>query len=345
MSQFRSMFSSHMPSPLPGSFTANGLRPLTSQLGAVVSGRGLFSRRIAVYVASEFYRHRDQSPFWDLLIGQLKAEARERDWEMQLHFSGGREGTSFIENDASGAGNERDLMGVLAIGMQSRTVKWMLERGIAVATFAGSGSPIGVEVDQYEFIRLGVAELARAGAKRPAFFRPMTALRPVPLDDWAHRMMRRTQECWRESLEKHGLEFVPEFFRNLTAEAVLRGEAYPPIERYQAQGERLAREVFLLPGLSRAEMPDGFVCVDDTLTQGLLTKLRTQAPELREELHIATQSNEGSPILWCEENLIRLQVSPREVAWHLCESLEHAHERLISQQGQVLLSPSVVRPL
>ncbi len=303
--------------------------------------RAPLCKRVAVFVASEFYRHRNQSPFWDLLLARLREETATRGWQMMLHFSGGREGTYFLESTPTNSENScnREFMGVLAIGMQSKAVEWMLKQGISVATFAGSGSPIGVEMDQFEFIRLGVQEMARAGVKTPAFFKPLTALRPFCLDAWAYRMAERVESTWREALDEHGLEFRPEFFRNLTGECLTRRETHPPVLRYQAQGAQIAQEMF-----SASDIPDGFLSVDDTFTQGALITLRQNFPEILENLVITTQSNEDSPILWCEENLIRLQVSPREIAWHLCECLEISNAYDGAESERILLSPNVVLP-
>jgi DNA-binding LacI/PurR family transcriptional regulator len=304
----------------------------------------LLSKRVAVFVASEFYRHRNQSPFWDLLLAKLREETAIRGWHMTLHFSGGREGTYFLESAPTksyhpNTVSDSEFIGVLALGMQSKSVEWMLKQGISVATFAGSGSPIGVEMDQFEFIRLGVQEMARAGVKYPAFFKPLTALRPFCLDAWAYRMAERVESTWKEALNENGLEFRPEFFRNLTAECLAKCDTHPPVVRYQDQGAQIAQEMF-----SHSDIPDGFLSVDDTFTQGTLMALRQQFPHILANLVITTQSNEGSPILWCEENLIRLQVSPAEIAWHLCECLEISNAYDGAESERILLSPSVVLP-
>lgn len=69
--------------------------------------------------------------------------------------------------------------------------------------------------------------------------------------------------------------------------------------------------------------PEGVLSQDDILTAGFLGAVREAGVPLGQTLQLATHANEGSPtLLGWESDIVRLEVSPREIIAHLFDLLE-----------------------
>ncbi|MES2464635.1 MAG: GntR family transcriptional regulator, partial [Armatimonadota bacterium] len=291
-------------------------------VGIYVSPR-IRHRRVCLICDPSFFRVSGGSPFWNILVDQVRRRAEAEREAFSFHFTAddptaaSQEEMNFpLESGLANDLTNRRVDGILCVGVRTPTMDWLEKQQIPIVAFAGPG-PYIIGIESNEIIRQGVTGLASRGCKRIAYWSPVAPYRTgapgVPLD-------RRPVARFAESLAAVNLPFreaLVERNENLAAQ-----QPYHTVS-HQEQGYLMASRIFG-PESDPHQRPDGIVSSDDMLTQGALAALQRLGIKIGEVVQIATHANVGSPALigW-ENDLIMVEVEPAEIVRQMFDTMEN----------------------
>ncbi len=318
-----------------GELEANGIIRRQHGVGLFVAKT---TRTLALVCHPAHFRGAGTSPFWDLLLEAAKGRAAEHGEELRLQFA--PEDVNAPLDAALLLDIERGRIdGVIGVGLGPAAVRSLESQGAVFVSFAGMGRvTVGIDLDA--MLSLGVAELARRGARRIAMWRPVTPYRPLYIaPDEANAERDAHETTFATCVRAHGLEFEASLVHDLNRRLKAPGDFER--ESHQEQGYRLALEVFGAPN-----PPDAVLVVDDLMTRGALSawhKLGLKAGcERPADVLLASHCNAGSPaLLGHEEEFVALQIDPGALVDSLFESVETALSGEPVAVSHVLLAPQV----
>jgi len=293
-------------------------------VGIYVSPR-IQQRNVVLLCDPSFFRAPGASPFWNLLVDQVRRRAAEGNEAISLHFAVDsldrpqpQSGVELLNDGLADELAAGRIDGVLGVGLPLPVADWMERQNVPMVAFAGPGlCMVGIKASEYS--RLGVAALARQGSRRIALWTVSSPFRPHGLYGPRASVSDPQLGIFEEALRAHGREFDPALVRD-SRSLVVPGSYHT--ESHQEQGFRKAQEVFG-PGTDPATWPDGIISTDDMLTQGALTALHKLGMRIGEDVRIATHANVGSPaLLGWEEELTLMEIDPAEIVSLMFAQLE-----------------------
>lgn len=259
----------------------------------------IYRKSINILLNSDLFIAPDISPFWGILWGLLIQEAQRRSMESNQYFSiylvislPGQEMS--LPEEVLAMIATKTLHGVLAVGLDEPTSRWLTNQQIPLVAFAGYGEHM-VASNAREMLRMAVDTLVEQGCQH--------------IGMWLHEHIFwigkshngiESQETvdLRRYLEEHGLQFDGRLVREYLHSS---HEDNEPI--YQELGYRTAMEVFGTPSAPR---PDGLIIADDMMTHGALLALQELDLHVGKDIKIVTHANSGSPILFGQTRYMTL---------------------------------------
>jgi DNA-binding LacI/PurR family transcriptional regulator len=254
-----------------------------------------------------------ESPFWRMLLEYTRDRAGEQDVHFHLHFARSvalpsrpayPPDPSELSESLRAELTSGQVQGVISVGLDHPTTRWIEAQGVPVVSFAGAAGYI-VNLSNEEAVRLGVEELARQGARRVALWTPCSPSPP-----------RHLTAVFRAALTARGLPFDP-------ADVQPAPSSRPVSEDPAWTGYRYAESLFHPDG-SRddSRWPDAILSTDDMVTQGVLMAFQRRGVRVGADVRVATHANAGSPALlgWLP-SLTRMEFDPGLLARVLFDTL------------------------
>lgn len=284
-------------------------------------GKGIFvqpklQRNILLVCDSHFFAQ-GHSPFWDVLVEQARIRSLVQNEHLSLHFtlpSGGSQ--SVLHHALVREVEEGRVQGVVGVGLDRRTARWILDHDIPYTAFA-SWAPYSVRLHYESLVRQGVQALASLGCRRLAFWQaawPVYDAEGNEVAEWCDR-----SEVFEAAVADRGL-VVDESLICTNAEVADSKSETVAVESARQQGYRNAVEAFSRP---RSEWPDGIVLSEDMMTEGVLAAMSHTGVRPGIDVQIATHANKGSTnFLGNPPGIIRVEFDPAEVVQRLFELLE-----------------------
>lgn len=282
----------------------------------------------------------NHSPFWDMLLENVKQRAEVGHEELEMHFA--RLGSEHTPEAILNEGLLAELQsgrvsGVLSVGLSQACVQWIEALGVPIVAYAGPAK-YTVEHDGNVALRLGIAELARANCRHIGFW---GVVQPnVSLPRVKGTLSLQKEQGFREALSQAGLTFEPLLFR--LNRHLLRGKSetdafgVTTLSR-QEQGYQTALEVF---GAPRETWPEGLFIDDDLMTAGALAALHRLGVVPGRDVAIASIANRESPILLGHEaELFLIEYDPREFVEAMFSRLEDLMDGKPTPEGAISIVP------
>jgi DNA-binding LacI/PurR family transcriptional regulator len=285
-------------------------------VGVYVS-RTLHQKCVCLICDPSFFGTAGVSPFWDLLVEQMRQRAEVGAEAFSFHLSmpastaAKREVAlhdGLIQEIKSGC-----VQGIISVGLDEDISHWIEAQGVPNVAFAGPG-PYLVMIDSEDLVRLGVAQLIEQGCRKLAFWQVAAPRRPIV------SLGGPTPEssAFADSLLENGIALNPKLVRFGTDH--LSSAETITTETSQEQGYRVAMEVF---SSARKSFPDGIVINDDLMTRGALTALAKLGIRAGRDVKIATHANRDSSVLMGhEDELTLVEIDPSEVVQAIFDMLE-----------------------
>lgn len=280
--------------------------------GVYVSSR-LRQRSIAVFCDSKYFLTSGNSPFWGILIEQIRLLALQNEAILSLHFllSGQEKELEYPTDDSLIPTGLRDdiasgkVNGVICIGVPHSVARWIEAQSTPVVAYAGAAQYV-VANSEATLIQIGVAELVRQGCRRIEPW--LKGIGTEMMED--NNSSSSLYEIYRGAMLAHGLSPLPT--PRLTA--IPENLGLTSVE----YAYRLARI-----RLEAEDRPDAILSSDDMLTQGFLMGMFRTGLQLNRDVRVATHTNAGSTTLlaW-QEDLTQLEFDPAEVVRVLFETLD-----------------------
>ncbi|MBC7808820.1 MAG: LacI family DNA-binding transcriptional regulator [Akkermansiaceae bacterium] len=314
--------------------------------GVYVSHR-LRQRNIALVCDPDFFFAFGTSPFWSLLVDQIRKIADDSEANLSLHFLLPWKDADLLrpvdpsplhpslrEDIATGR-----VHGVLGIGAPHPVTRWIEARNVPVVAYAGPARYM-LGHSETVLVQRGVAELARQGCRR--------------IEIWFHT----------ESVNSHGVVLRHESLYEVYRGAMLAHDLSPlPAQRQSStegngmagpeEGFRRALHRFG-PRTPVSGRPDAILSTNDILTQGILMALYRLGIMPDTDVKIATHANAGSGVLlgW-NHQITRLEYDLTQLVRLLFETLDALiggekpswqEQTVYSPEVTYLLQPRLVRP-
>jgi DNA-binding LacI/PurR family transcriptional regulator len=260
-------------------------------------------KTIALVCDPSYFGTAGQSPFWDLLVQNVRQRAGERPEAFEFHFAQPR-GVGLNQGLQNEILNER-IHGVLAVGLDRTVTEWIEEQDVPTVVYAGYGRCFVANNSEHG-IQLGTRKLASRGCQRIEMW-----------EDTPRKPSQQTSAVARvflQTLKRLKLE-------NQSSQVRQCGIDWS-LSTPQEQGYHLAQQVFSQP---REMWPHGIVIGNDMMTVGVLRSLQNARVEPGTDVQIATHANAGSPALVGYENkLLLMEFDPGELTeamFHILDDL------------------------
>jgi DNA-binding LacI/PurR family transcriptional regulator len=307
--------------------------------GAIVRqhGRGIFvaptirHKTVGVVFGGDIFSA-SFSPFWSLLLQAVREQAGERELEPRayLDISRGHDGlgghAQLLEDL-----EERRLDGLLLLtpSYQDDEAGRLRRHGTPLVVFGGMRNDNWrVTHHPVTLYRLAARKLAARGCRTVALLGP---------DVWARRPLIETE---LRAAGAKAAQIVDWSFE--TWEASLPGTLTREKTGYELVRRMIAAraETCLRAGLKQAPLPDGLLTTDDTVTRGAIAALQQAGLQPGRDLHIATGSNKGSPVLDpYADDLIRIEYDPAESVRAALDMLT-----VLMDGGTPTINPVLIEP-
>lgn len=300
-------------------------------VGIYVSPR-IRQRSVCLICDPSFFRVSGASPFWNLLVDQVRRRAEAEQETFSFHFTADDPAVLLSEEASFPLQNGlvNDIVngrvdGVLCVGVLKPTMQWLERQQVPLVAFAGPASyAVGINVS--EVTRLGVSSLRAKGCKKIAYwaavapYRTSDSILPLPTDPVTR---------FAEHLTAAGISIDPALIR-LNTHLIVPGEHHTV--SHQEQGFNLVGEVFGAES-DPAQRPDGIISADDMLTQGALTAFQRLGIRVGKDMQIATHANVGSPaLLGWESDLTLIEIDPGEIVNRMFDKLQRLMDGTIPAQ-------------
>jgi DNA-binding LacI/PurR family transcriptional regulator len=302
-------------------------------------GVGLFvaPQKILLLCDPMFFPAEGTSPFWKLLIEAIHGFAEQEHEQIEFVFlnpPGYFDGIipSVIRNMITA----HEVRGVLGLGIKEPTSNWIEAHGVPVVVFAGMASWT-IMLTTGRILDLGVSELVRRGCRDIALWRPHV-LRPDEKEAPATTFDADVDlNEWKRLLSVNGLAFDTALTQ--ARDFVLSSPDKIDGISYRERGYRLAMNVF---GSGQWPLPDGIVCVDDVMSQGVLEAFDEMGIRVGEDVLMATHANSGSPLLKKhEDSLILIEFDTQKIAKEMFQTLRLVLDEENAQHLVVTILPIV----
>jgi len=292
-------------------------------------GVGIFvsakrSRSICVVCAPDLMFNVDQSPFWSILVEQLRQRAHQGNERFGLHFVQPAVGgaSPFYEGIAReiAAG---EIHGVVGIGISDAVSEWIAAQKVPYVAYGAraqyvAGTPV------QPLIESGVERLISLGCRRLACWTPI---------GWEHGW-RMSRACFGQRMDRLAL---PRPFEALEA---IWSHHTGPMPSHRRQGFDLALKAF---GLNPELRPDGLIVTDDVMTSGVLAGLNQLGLNPGQDVYIVSHCNRGTDtLLGYEDRLIRIQVDPALLASALLGALDTLIEGRVPAPETLVVPPVAI---
>lgn len=285
-------------------------------IGIYVSNT-LHQKCVSLICDPSFFGVSGVSPFWDLLVEQMRQRAEAGAEAFSFHLSMPSHGLvrskvalhdGLIQEIETGC-----VQGIISVGLHEDVANWIDAQGIPNVAFAGPGRYF-VMLDSAELVRLAVEQLAQQGCRKIAFWQAAAPRR----ENANPRGPSPESEAFAEAIERNGLPLDSKLVR-LGADHLTEHNAITT-ESTQEQGYRIATEVF---SGGRKTLPDGIVINDDLMTRGALSALAKLGVQAGRDVKIATHANRGSTVLMGHEHELGLiEIDPAEIVQAIFGMLE-----------------------
>lgn len=284
-------------------------------VGVYVS-RTLHQKSVCLICDPSFFGITGVSPFWDLLVEQMRQRAEVGAEAFSFHLS--MPTTSDKREVALHDGLIQEIksgcvQGIISVGLDKEIANWIEAQGVSNVAFAGPARYL-VAIDSENVARQGAVQLIQQGCHNLAFWQSAAPRRPLanPAGPTSE------SDAFADTLQTHGLAFDRKLVR-YGADHLGDTDAVTT-ESVQEQGYRIATEVFSSP---RKALPDGIVINDDLMTRGALIALAKLGVKAGRDVKIATHANCGSTVLMGhEEELTLVEIDPSQVVQAIFAMLE-----------------------
>jgi len=274
---------------------------------------------IALICDPDLFGMSGSSPFWYLLLCRMRDRAALKRESLTFHWAAmrGVEGLNLEAPLMQEIANRR-MDGIVAVGLNPATIRWIEEQGVPTVGFA-TPAPWRVRTDFHAMTKMGALALSEAGCRRIGFWTSVHPLRP---QDTVIARQHNYLGTFIETLTASGLPYFPELSEdNLDLVDPEDGMVKLALRE---QGYRLALKVF---DGDPASWPDGLVINDDSVTLGAIIGLASKGLVPGSDVRIASHSHKGSSVLHgYEASLTLMQFDPAEVV----ETLFHLLEELLA---------------
>ena len=261
---------------------------------------GLRLRNVVLLCNPHFFLHHGASPFWEMLVDQIRDSAERNETRLSLQFL-----HPYNEDEMQSQSDPKAIPitlqeeiksgainGVITINVFHSTARWIESHGVPVVAFAGAAEYI-IAQSQAGLIQMGVAALARQGCKRilPWFF----------ADD--------AYPVYRGAMLAHALTPMPAM--------PLTDFAAPKSLVAFVQSFEWAMRLLV------TDIPDAILFTDDMHAQSVLMAMHRLGLRAPKDVRIATHANAGSTALlgWHHE-ITRMEYDPAEIVRYLFETLD-----------------------
>jgi DNA-binding LacI/PurR family transcriptional regulator len=258
------------------------------------------SPTVALVCNPLYYRGKNHSPFWDVLLAGARERAALGDYSCEVHFCVRREPEALpFSDNLLHTLRSGHVQAVLGVGMNRAVSSWLKDNGIPYVSFGGPGDWY-VGVDRSSVIQEGVRVLAEQDCKDLALVSPIIPHRQYSPDEAEWEIKT---EIFRMALEQHRLPFAPH--RLALSWDLVAGRSQMTTLSHQEQGHRAVHQLFA----DAARRPDGVLFTDDVAALGGLAALRELRLRPGLDVRVATHANRGTPLLAQYEDVItRLEV-------------------------------------
>lgn len=255
------------------------------------------------------------SPFWPILLDHLKERAQDTDELLSLHFAKVATGSGVhLDRHLMQDISQRRMDGVMVLGLNDETTRWIIEQGIKTVGYASKASH-RVRTDHAAQIVSSVEVLAHAGCKRIAYWGGIHSGR---VEDVVLAREEGYLMPLQTALKSQGLDFFPELVQipfDLVNERTGAVEA-----SLREQGFRMAQRVFTMP---RLQWPDGIVIGNDVTTLGALVAFSKMGVCPGQDVLVASHANLGSSALYgYEEDLATIAFDPDKIVRVMFELMQ-----------------------
>lgn len=280
-------------------------------------------RGSGIYVSPKIYRknicilldasklHSDRaSPFWGMLLGLFAQEARHRSACMNEYYS--------LHILAPPIGEELSLPeevmemlqlgrvhGFLVVGLEGGFEEVLRGLQIPYVSFT-TYSPYMVLLDVAMQIELAIRCLVEQGCRRIGYWTPY-------FEPFGGSLESATESLetirWPELLARYQIEYDPRLVCDVS---MLSGSGSSSgMISYHQQGHLLATHVF---GQEDGPRPDGIVCTNDLLAEGVVATLPRLGVYTGKDVKIATNGNTGlTMLLGYTEGVTVIEIDPRDI--------------------------------
>jgi DNA-binding LacI/PurR family transcriptional regulator len=331
---------------LPASVTTvnEALRELESRNIIVRKhGVGIFvapqikRRNVLVICRSSYFV--GTSPYWGVLIEEIRHRAAQSNTMLTLHFTQIHQVDTPNENHSDSISFTPALMeeiesglvdGVIGIGLKKKEMSWIVNSGEAFVAYAGPGPFTVVTMSQEDMIPTGIDLLIAKGCKDICLWIA------YPSEGDPEPEGRRAVQAYKDVLAAHGLACRPD--RIMIVDSAIQERRIP----VQRQAYERASQCFAGP---KETWPDGILSLDDVLTAGILSAMRPKNIVPGRDIAVVTHSNADSPVLlgW-EHELTRLEINPYEVVTTLFDLLEEVMSGTPPEEGERAMSLTIHHP-
>ena len=300
---------------------------------------GLARKTIALMCDPKYFTAAEVSPFWHILIEQVRASVAKEDHRLLFQFTtepvaGGEEDGIALQTEAIEAVKIGRIHGVLGVGLSEPVERWLEGRGVPVVGFAVPGE-YRVGFDAPVLVSAGVRQLVREGARRIGLW----------LSFAFHLGARDTGEPesymvprFREVLDVYGLTYYPELVRE--------ARYLPPMvdgqraETFWEQGYQTASLICAEPIGVR---PDAIICNSELMVQGALIGMERCGIRIGKDVKVVGHANVGSRVLlpWAGD-IIRVANDPAELARAMLLRLEMRMRGESPEPKHLQLMPKVI---
>jgi DNA-binding LacI/PurR family transcriptional regulator len=307
--------------------------------GIFVSQR-LYQKNIALLMGACVFETPGRSPFWDVLWGYFIREAQKRNHALGETFSihavlRKESPTRPLDEQLARMIERGRIDGVLAVGLDADTGRWIKEFDLPIVAYAGSGIWTVVP-DTAKIIRLGAEALADQGCRDIRLWLVGDNHPPEPdANGYTGSEYDIVEErgAFRDVLGKHGLAFDDRAILNNRSMGLC---PYP----HQEQGAR-AVEAMLADG---GRPPDGLLINDDMMTVGAIKAMQDHGIRPGVDVKIASHANKGIPVLDTFSNVMTLiELDPEVIIRAMFERLDIGLAGQMPEDWIINVSPFRVR--
>ena len=294
------------------------------------------TRTIALMCNPLFFTAAEVSPFWHILVEQVRASVAQEGHQLVFQFLSELSHSDFdtvrLQSEVRDAVKAGHIHGVLGIGLGDKTTKWLESKAVPVVCFAGEGR-YRVGFDNSVQVTSGIPELLRQGCRRIGFWENFA----YQFGDTDTGQDAVLVTRFKHEMHKNGADVLPNMIRE--ARRLPRLPDGKRAETFWEQGYHTANTVFSFPA---SHHPDGIICTSELMVQGAIIALERRGIRVGKNVQIVAHANIGSRILFPWENdIVRVANDPAELARTMLSHLEARMHGGTPPSRETLLAPKI----